>query len=154
MLQNPRKTLGFKKNMVYKIPPGRGGKPYPASGLIIPVFVLPPAAVRVSSENRPSPRNPNRPKQWPETSLSSSASLRGLPPTCGDMCSSFVGKSPDKRAGGLLGLARSVEMPESSLVYRYLCSIKVTKSHTLTQFSKFSTKNLYCGYYWWNLSLL
>ena len=22
MLQNPRKTLGFKKNMVYKIPPG------------------------------------------------------------------------------------------------------------------------------------
>ena len=36
MLQNPRKTLGFKKNMVYKIPPGGGGKPYPASGL--PVF--------------------------------------------------------------------------------------------------------------------
>ena len=34
MLQNPRKTLGFKKNMVYKIPPGGGGKPYPASGLI------------------------------------------------------------------------------------------------------------------------
>ena len=32
MLQIPRKTLGFKKNMVYKIPPG-GGKPYPASGL-------------------------------------------------------------------------------------------------------------------------
>ena len=32
MLQNPCKTLGFKKNMVYKIPPG-GGKPYPASGL-------------------------------------------------------------------------------------------------------------------------
>ena len=28
MLQNPRKTLGFKKNMVYKIPP------YPASGLV------------------------------------------------------------------------------------------------------------------------
>ena len=22
MLQNPRKTLGFKKNMVYEIPPG------------------------------------------------------------------------------------------------------------------------------------
>ena len=22
MLQNPRKTLGFKKNMIYKIPPG------------------------------------------------------------------------------------------------------------------------------------
>ena len=33
MLQNPRKTLGFKKNMVYKILPGGGGKPYPASGL-------------------------------------------------------------------------------------------------------------------------
>ena len=25
MLQNPRKILGFKKNMVYKIPPGEGG---------------------------------------------------------------------------------------------------------------------------------
>ena len=34
MLQNPCKTLGFKKNMVYKIPPGGGGKPYPASGLV------------------------------------------------------------------------------------------------------------------------
>ena len=33
MLQNACKTLGFKKNMVYKIPPGGGGKPYPASGL-------------------------------------------------------------------------------------------------------------------------
>ena len=33
MLQNPHKTLGFKKNMVYKIPPMGGGKPYPASGL-------------------------------------------------------------------------------------------------------------------------
>ena len=32
MLQNARKTLCFKNNMVYKIPPG-GGKPYPASGL-------------------------------------------------------------------------------------------------------------------------
>ena len=30
MLQNACKTLGFKKNMVYKIPPGGG---YPASGL-------------------------------------------------------------------------------------------------------------------------
>ena len=38
MLQNPCKTLGFKKNMVYKIPPGGGGKPYPASGLISLVF--------------------------------------------------------------------------------------------------------------------
>ena len=38
MLQNPCKTLGFKKNMVYKIPPGGGdgGKPYPASGLLVP----------------------------------------------------------------------------------------------------------------------
>ena len=34
MLQNPCKTLGFKKIMVYKIPPGGGGKPYPASGLL------------------------------------------------------------------------------------------------------------------------
>ena len=35
MLQNPRKTLGFKKIMVYEIPPGGGGgKPYPASDLI------------------------------------------------------------------------------------------------------------------------
>ena len=35
MFQNPCKTLGFKKNIVYKIPPGGGGggKPYPASGL-------------------------------------------------------------------------------------------------------------------------
>ena len=33
MLQNPCKTLGFKKNMVYKVLPGGGGKPYPASGL-------------------------------------------------------------------------------------------------------------------------
>ena len=33
MLQNPCKTLGFKKNIVYKIAPGGGGKPYPASGL-------------------------------------------------------------------------------------------------------------------------
>ena len=33
MLQNPCKSLGFKKKMVYKIPPGGGGKPYPASGL-------------------------------------------------------------------------------------------------------------------------
>ena len=36
MLQNPCKTLGFKKNMVYKIPPG-GGKTYPASGLFNPL---------------------------------------------------------------------------------------------------------------------
>ena len=26
MLQNPCKTLGFMKNMVYKIPPGGGGE--------------------------------------------------------------------------------------------------------------------------------
>ena len=33
MLQNPCKTLGFKKNMVHKIPlGGGGGKQYPASG--------------------------------------------------------------------------------------------------------------------------
>ena len=34
MLKNPRKTLVFKTNVVYKIPPG-GGNPYPASGLRI-----------------------------------------------------------------------------------------------------------------------
>ena len=34
MLQNAHKTLGFKKNLVFKISPGGGGgKPYPASGL-------------------------------------------------------------------------------------------------------------------------
>ena len=33
MLQKTRKTWGFKKIMVYKIPPGGGGKPYLASGL-------------------------------------------------------------------------------------------------------------------------
>ena len=38
MLQNLCKTLGFKKNMVYKIPPG-GGKPYPASGLIMCIYI-------------------------------------------------------------------------------------------------------------------
>ena len=39
MLQNPCKTLGLKKNMVYKIPPGGGGgEPYPASGLyLVPI---------------------------------------------------------------------------------------------------------------------
>ena len=42
MLQNPRKTLGFKKNMVYKIPPGGGGKPYPASGLGLELVIDPP----------------------------------------------------------------------------------------------------------------
>ena len=42
MLQNPCKTLGFKKKMVYKIPPGGGGgKPYPASGLNAPIFQIP-----------------------------------------------------------------------------------------------------------------
>ena len=38
MLQNPCKALSFKKNMVYKIPPGGEGKPYPASGLFSRVF--------------------------------------------------------------------------------------------------------------------
>ena len=43
MLHNSRKSLGFKKNMVYKIPLGvGGGKPYPASGLILflPKFMI------------------------------------------------------------------------------------------------------------------
>ena len=52
MLQNPCKTLGFKKNMVYKIPPGGGGKPYPASGLIAsletPALVWYPASPTLS----------------------------------------------------------------------------------------------------------
>ena len=35
MLQSPCKTFDFKKNMVFKFPPGGGGgKPYPASGLL------------------------------------------------------------------------------------------------------------------------
>ena len=36
MLQNSHKTLGYKKNMVYKIPlgDGGGGKPYLANGLM------------------------------------------------------------------------------------------------------------------------
>ena len=40
MLQNACKTLGFKKNIIYKIPPGvGGGKPYPASGLQVLVLI-------------------------------------------------------------------------------------------------------------------
>ena len=48
MLQNPCKTLGFKKNMVYKIPPGGGGKPYPASGLRCSMYIR-----GLISRNRP-----------------------------------------------------------------------------------------------------
>ena len=42
MLQNPCKTLGFKKVMVFKIPPwgGGGGKPYPASGLLVSIRTI------------------------------------------------------------------------------------------------------------------
>ena len=40
MLQNTSKTLGFKKNMVYKTPPGGGGKPYLAHGLLIVCIVF------------------------------------------------------------------------------------------------------------------
>ena len=39
MLQDPCKTLGFKKNIVYKITPG-GRKPYPASGLHFAILDL------------------------------------------------------------------------------------------------------------------
>ena len=35
MLQNTSKTLGFQKIMVYKTPPGGGGKPYLARGLYV-----------------------------------------------------------------------------------------------------------------------
>ena len=53
MLQNPCKTLGFKKNMVYEIPSGGVGKPYPASGLIHvdcdPRFQLPQKLERVQA---------------------------------------------------------------------------------------------------------
>ena len=35
MLQNTSKTIGFQKIMVYKTPPGGGGKPYLARGLNI-----------------------------------------------------------------------------------------------------------------------
>ena len=34
MLQNTSKTLGFQKIMVYKTPPGGGGKSYLARGLM------------------------------------------------------------------------------------------------------------------------
>ena len=40
MLQNPCKTLGFKKNTVYRIPSeGGGGKPYPAGGILAIFFM-------------------------------------------------------------------------------------------------------------------
>ena len=39
MLQNPCKTLGFKKSMVYKIPPRGGGKPYPANDLHLQIIM-------------------------------------------------------------------------------------------------------------------
>ena len=47
MLQNPYKTLGFKKNMVYKISTGGGGggKPYPASGLHAIFILIDPAII-------------------------------------------------------------------------------------------------------------
>ena len=61
MLQNPCKTLGFKKNMVYKIPPGGGGKPYPASGLTVLIFailVLVPSLLIVSNGKKQVTRTP------------------------------------------------------------------------------------------------
>ena len=59
MLQNICKTLGFKKNMVYKTPTGGGGgKPYPASGLCdFKVWTS-------DSLNEELPK-----KKWPEKSL-------------------------------------------------------------------------------------
>ena len=38
MLQNTAKTLGFQKIMVYKTPPGGGGKPYLARGLCVQCY--------------------------------------------------------------------------------------------------------------------
>ena len=40
MLQKIRKTWGFKKIMVYKIPPSGEGKPYLASGLLASESIL------------------------------------------------------------------------------------------------------------------
>ena len=37
MLQNTRKTMGFKKIIVYEIPMGEGGKPYLASDLFVAI---------------------------------------------------------------------------------------------------------------------
>ena len=39
MLQNPRKTLGYKNNVVYEIPPGIG-KPYLASCLYVNINII------------------------------------------------------------------------------------------------------------------
>ena len=39
MLQNTSKTLGFQKIMVYKTPPGGGGKPYLARGLLVSLTI-------------------------------------------------------------------------------------------------------------------
>ena len=53
MLQNPCKTFGFMKNMVYKIPPGGGGKPYSASGLMFKHILahLPTTVVPTKSDS-------------------------------------------------------------------------------------------------------
>ena len=60
MLQNTCKTLGLKKNLVYKIPLG-GGKPYPASGLLMYSFELSyPKKVRRMAENGSAPPPPPR----------------------------------------------------------------------------------------------
>ena len=40
MLQNPRKTLDFKKNMVYKIPPQWPSMYYPAQQINV-IYILP-----------------------------------------------------------------------------------------------------------------
>ena len=61
MLQNPHKTLGFKKNMVYKIPPGGGGKPYPASGLTNGTTELNKRAVRAQDKKYLETTSPTEP---------------------------------------------------------------------------------------------
>ena len=51
MLQNPCKTLGFKKSMVNKILRGGGGKPYPSSVLKRLHCLFTPQANNVSDMN-------------------------------------------------------------------------------------------------------
>ena len=69
MLQNPIKTLGLKKNMVYEIPPrggGGGGKPYPASGLSLrfPLWIIDFIAWRYITFRRDFTHNKDIDTNW------------------------------------------------------------------------------------------